>query len=47
MVVGRTHYEKRLERSFGIHTGHTRRATLVSLVANHVTEFENFNFWTY
>jgi hypothetical protein len=31
---------------FGIHTGHNTAGNVRSLVANHVTEFKNFNFWT-
>ena len=33
--------EKRLERSFGIHTGHNMAGNVRSLVANHVTELKN------
>jgi len=43
----RTHLEKQLQRSSGIHTGHNTAGNVRSLVANHVTEFKNFNFWTY
>jgi hypothetical protein len=32
---------------FGIHTGHNTVGNVRSLVANHVTELKNFNFWTY
>ena len=39
--------KKRLELSFGIHIGHNTAGNVRSLVANHVTEFKNFNFWTY
>ena len=42
----RTHLEKQLERSSGIHTGQNTAGNVRSLVANHVTEFKNFNFWT-
>jgi len=38
--------KKQLEHSFGIHTGHNMAGNVRSLVANHVTEFKNFNFWT-
>jgi hypothetical protein len=38
---------KMLEHSFGIHTGHNTAGDIRSLVANHVTEFKNFNFCTY
>ena len=42
MVVRPTHKEKRLERSFGIHTGHDTAGNVRSLVSNHVTEFKKF-----
>ena len=44
MIVGRTRYEKRLERSFGIHTGHNTAGKVRSLVANRVTEFKILTF---
>ena len=47
MVVGRTHKEKRIERLFGIHTGHNTAGNVRSLVANHVTELKNSYFYTY
>jgi hypothetical protein len=47
MIVRSIHYEKRLERLFGIHTGHNTAGKVRSLVANRVTEFKNFYFWTY
>jgi hypothetical protein len=40
------HTKKRLERSFGIHTGHSTAGNVRSFVANRVTEFQNCNFWT-
>jgi len=39
--------KKRVERSFGIYTGHNTAGKVRSLVADHVTELKNFNFWTY
>jgi len=47
MVVRRTHQEKQLERSFGIHTGHKMAGNFRSLVDNHLTEFKIVNFWIY
>jgi len=47
MVVRRTHYEKQLEHSFGVHTGHNMAGSVRSWVANHVTVFKSFNFITY
>jgi len=38
---------KLLESLFDIHTGHNTAGNVRSLVANHVKEFKNFNFWTY
>ena len=32
--------EKRVERSFGVHTGHNMAGNIRSLVANHITEFK-------
>jgi len=32
--------EKRVERSFGAHTGHNTAGNVRSLVANHITEFK-------
>jgi hypothetical protein len=40
--------ERRLERSFGMHTGHSTAGNVKSFVAaNHVTELKNSYFWTY
>jgi len=47
MVVRRTHYEKQLERCFGVHTGRNTAGKVRSLVANQVTELKNFYFLTY
>ena len=38
---------KRLEPSFGAHTSHNTAGNVRSLVAKHVTELKNFNFWIY
>ena len=32
--------KKRVERSFGVHTGHNMAGNVRSLVANHITEFK-------
>ena len=51
MVVRRTRKkkegERRLERSFGMHTVHNSAGSVRSLVANHVTEFKVSYFLTY
>jgi len=47
MVVRRTHKEKRLERSLGIHTSHNMAGNIRSLVANTKQNFKKFNFWAY
>jgi len=39
--------KKRLERAFGINTGHYTADNVRSLVANHITELKNSYFWTY
>ena len=37
--------KRRLERSFGSHTGHNTAGNVRSLVANHVTELKKFLLW--
>jgi hypothetical protein len=44
MIVRRTHQERRLERSFWIHTGHNTAGNVRSFVANPVTEFKILTF---
>jgi hypothetical protein len=44
MIVRRTHEEKRLERSFGIHTGHNTVGNVRSFVANRFIEFKILTF---
>jgi hypothetical protein len=39
--------KKRIESSFGMHTGHNTGGNVRSLVANHATELKDFNFRTY
>jgi len=36
--------QTRLERSFGMHTGHNSAGNVRTLVANHATELENYYF---